>query len=355
MKKTIIKAAAALLIFAVIFFPLQSVLAGDKDNRDHQRIAGFYARPQDTLDAVFIGSSATYAFWIAPFAWHEYGITVYPYSTRSQTIQAARFIVEDAAKTQPNAVFIVNLASTHIENTHAWLHTLFDNMPASATKYKMIDYICDQDGYDLSERMEYYFPIIRLHDRWYQVRAYDFNRTPDRYMSGNCYQMFLSAVEDATGGYYDPEYLSELPEALSQSVTDLIEYCQAEELKLMFVITPQVITDMEQLGRQNALIDLVGSFGYEVFNLRDHVEEMAIDPTTDYLDTMHTNIHGAIKVTDYMSQHLVEKYGLEDKRGQEAYSDWDIAFSGYYHDIIKPYLSPIDMSYISPVTDAEAE
>ena len=345
MKRIIIKIVAALLIFAALFFPLQSVLAGDSDHRDSQRLAGFYDRPENTLDAVFIGSSATYAFWMAPFAWQEYGITVYPYSTRSQTIQAARFIVEDAAKTQPNAVFIVNIASTHIENTHAWLHTLFDNMPASATKYRMINYICQQDGYSFSERMEYYFPIIRLHDRWYKLSSYDFNRTADPYMSGNSYDKFLTYAEDASGGYYDTSYRVELTTQLRDSITDLIEYCQAEKLKLLFVITPQTITDMEQLGMQNSLIELVGSYGYEVLNMRDHVAEIGLDPTTDYIDTMHTNIHGCIKVTDYLSRRLIELYGFEDKRGDEAYTDWDTASERYYNEVIEPYLSDIDRTY----------
>ncbi len=345
MKKTVFKVIAALMIFVVLFFSLQALLAGDKDHRDSQRIAGFYDRPQNTLDAIFIGSSATYAFWMAPFAWQEYGITVYPYSTRSQTIQAARFIVEEAAKTQPDALFIVNISSTHIENTYAWFHTLFDNMPASSTKYRMIDYICDQEGYTLSERMEYYFPIIRLHDRWYQVRGYDFNRTADAYMSGNSYKKFLTLSEDSTGGYYDSEYRSELPWQFEQSVNDLIDYCQQEGHRLMFTITPQAIFDKEQLGMQNTLIDLVEERGYKVFNMRDHFDDIGLDFTTDYIDPLHTNLHGCIKVTDFFSRHLIENYGFTDKRGDAAYNDWDTAAEAYYTEVIEQYLTETDKAY----------
>ena len=78
--KKIVKVIAFILIFVVCFFTVQGLLTGDVDTRDYRRIKGFFQQEEDSLDAVFLGSSATYAFWTPAFAYREYGITVYPVS-----------------------------------------------------------------------------------------------------------------------------------------------------------------------------------------------------------------------------------------------------------------------------------
>jgi len=40
----------------------------------------------------------------------------------------------------------------------------------------------------------------------------------------------------------------------------------------------------------------------------------------------HLNSKGAVKFTKYFSKYLSENYHFEDKRGQEAYHEWDEAY-----------------------------
>lgn len=143
MFKKVIKAISAVLIFALLFNAVQTLLVGAEDDRTPMRLNGFYDALDNTIDAVFLGFSATYTFLVTPYVWHEYGVTIYPYASQAQPIQAAKFIIEDARKTQPDAVYIVNVSAINGGVTPAWLHVLFDNMPFSVNKLKAIDHFCD--------------------------------------------------------------------------------------------------------------------------------------------------------------------------------------------------------------------
>ena len=108
--KSIFKCAVFALIFILLFICTQGLLVGDSDTRDSKRIAGFFELPDNSLDAVFLGSSATYTFWNAPVAWSEYGLAIYPLSNSAQPSFAAKYLIEDAKKRHPDALFIINVS-----------------------------------------------------------------------------------------------------------------------------------------------------------------------------------------------------------------------------------------------------
>ena len=345
MKNKIIKAVAFLLIFCTCFFQVQGVLTGNEDSRDNRRITGFFEERDSSLDAVFVGSSTTYAFWSAPYAWYEHGLAVYSLSSIMQPIQAARFLIDDAKKRHPDAVFIVNITSVHPEGSkHSeydlrFLHGIFDNYPLTLNKYKMMDYLCDLGGHGIKERMELIFPIIKYHSRWNELTAFDFDKKPDSYKTGNTYGSFLKNTEDVT-------LRSDLEEGLYQSMVELMDYCEKEKIKVLFVVSPQSLDNKERIGMQNTLVEMLEERSFDVLDFRKLDKEAGIDYRTDFYDTEHTNIHGAIKFTNYISLYLKEKYGLENKREDENYSDWEKASVSYFEKIAK-HLNENDMKYFT--------
>ena len=62
-------------------------------------------------------------------------------------------------------------------------------------------------------------------------------------------------------------------------------------------------------------------------------EEVPIDWETDTKDKGdHMNITGARKVSDFMGRWLAETGLFEDKRSQEAYSQWNQFLQEYLED-----------------------
>lgn len=344
--KKIIKAVSFLLIFLFGFFTVQPVLA-DRDASDYRRIQGFFEEKEESLDAVFLGSSTTYAFWTPPVAFAEYGITVYSFSNAAQPAFAAKYLIEDAKKTQPDALYIINV--THLlEDYGTYLHKLLVNYPNGINKLKMTDYLCDIAGLSLTERMEHYFPILRFHDRWSELTKENFNISSEKYKCGSIYKSFLSITTDFSGMKYDFEIRSSLDDNNLKGLNDLMDYCEQNSVKVLFILTPQTLTESERFGKQNTTVDMLEERGFDVLDLRKCTDEIGLDFSTDFYNEKHTNIHGSLKVTDYISRYLIENYGFEDKRGKEEYSDWTEAAEKYYEKISE-YLNGNDYKYLNSI------
>lgn len=341
-KKYIIKAVAFIVIFAVLFGGLSKIMTYPADYRNYQWVAGFYEEPDESLDAVYIGSSNCYAFWNPLTAWQEYGIAVYPYATNAQPFAAAKYLIKEARKTQPDAVFIVNINTLEDNGLDiSSIHHLLDYMPFSLNKLALTRYLAEVGGYSLAESMELYLPIIRYHDRWAELNPEDFQYEVDGFKGASTYSSFLDGISDISDIYITTAEEAECTPELTDLVNDLLDYCDEEQVKVVFVTVPRAESDEALVQKFNAVNSLIASRGYPILNLIDKTDEVGLDLTKDYYNRTHTNIHGAVKFTRYLSEYLIENYQFEDKRGQEAYADWDEAWFRY-EQLLSPYLLEIE-------------
>ena len=69
---------------------------------------------------------------------------------------------------------------------------------------------------------------------------------------------------------------------------------------------------------------MVMDYGYSVLDMQKLAEEIALDFTTDFYNTGHVNVHGAVKTTDYLARYLTDNYGFQDKHSNPDYSDWNL-------------------------------
>lgn len=81
--------------------------------------------------------------------------------------------------------------------------------------------------------------------------------------------------------------------------------------------------------------------GYPVVNMLEKWQDVKIDWTYDYLNETHVNIHGSLKTTDYLMKYLSGNYPFADKRGDEAYGEWDQAYESYT-EFVQPYVLDIE-------------
>lgn len=344
MIKKIFKFVAAVMVFALTFNCVQNVLVGDMDkNRTTERFNSFFETESNTLDAVLLGSSASYTFFIAPYVWHEYGITVYSLTSSNQQLQAAQFLIEEARKTQPDALYIVNLSSMRSKVSQDILHIFFNDMPLSINKLKAIDYICDSYGYTFKEKMQYVVPIVKFHNRWSELKQTDFRKNYDQYKTGDFhYSFFKKAVDVGSIGYVNNETIAPLYDNIHQSICDLLDYCDKESVKVMFIISPQVINDKELVGRLNTAKKMVEERGYDVLDMRENSDEIGLDYAVDYYNEAHANVHGSFKTSTYLAEYLIDNYDFENKRGVSAYEDWEEAYMRYYYEWLEPNLIEAD-------------
>lgn len=325
--RTLIRFAAFLLVFALLLGHVQKILT-HSDLRAYQWIHGFYDEEEDSLDAVYIGSSATYAFWNSLYGWKNYGITVYPYTSPAMPILDLVDMVKDIRKTQPNALIIVGYSTVDKdETTLEQLHYLVDYMPLSGNKMALISFYAKTMGLSFMDTLEFYFPIIRYHDRWpwSSLDYSDFTYANNGLKGASCYSVYLDGVKDASEGGVSTDEIGVLPDEMKKSFDDLCAYCNEEGVRLLFVTPPQSRSEsnIDVIERFNAADAYLEAKGEDVLDLKDAAEEVGLDLSNDYYNKLHTNIHGSAKYTSYLSKYLIEKYGFTDKRGDPAYASWD--------------------------------
>lgn len=325
-----LKIAVFLAIFLVLFAAMLWLFSGHPDKTTFQRVKGFYAEEENSLDAVYVGSSNCYAFWNPLVAWNNYGIAVYPFATSAQPFHATEYMIREARKTQPDALYIVNLNGVEADDLDSPdIHYLVNYMPDSENRQQLLDYLCDLLDYSALERLEFKFPWIRTRDFWLDNLKEGFFPELQNTKGVNTYNKYLKtsiAIEDA---YVISDAKHEIPDDLTQSVQSLLDYCDAERLEVLFVCVPRAEASLKAMGRINTVREMIEARGYTVLSLTSDADELGLDLTQDYYDKKHTNIHGSIKFTDWLCEYMVEHYGFADKRADERYASWNEAWAAY--------------------------
>lgn len=344
MKKTaFLKSIVFLLLFALCFRPVNRVLSQPLDRRSYQWVAGFYEEPRETLDAVYIGSSNVYAFWNPLIAWERYGIAVHSYASNDQPFSAMPYLIDEVRKTQPNALIIANLNSLHdtvIKETH--MHYLVGNMPMSLNRLKLTKHLAEEAGYSFTESLEFYFPIIRFHERWSELKQADFEFEINGLKGAATYANHLQGIQNITDRYVTGMEPEEPAEDVRNTLERLLDYCDEEQVNILFVIVPRAEENVATANTFLYLKEYVEDRGYPVLDLLDKTEEIGLETARDYYNDTHTNLHGSIKFTRYLSEYLIGQYGFRDKRGEAAYASWDAGREAY-----SQYLDPqvLDFEY----------
>ena len=336
-KKQILRAAAFVLLFALCFVPVNRVFSRPAYDYNFQMIRSFYQEPENSLDAVYIGSSNCFTFWNPLAAWNEFGIRVYHYACDAFPFEATSHIIEEVHKTQPDSLIIVNLNTLHdSEISKEMTHYLVDNMPASKTKLDLIQSLAAAAGWSFSDCMELYFPLLRFHSRWNSLEMGDFVFSTNGLKGVASFSSYLDRAEDISDAYITTDDTAQPNDWMLGCVDQLLSYCTRNDVNILFVAVPRAETSAEVVGQLNYLQAHIEAKGYPVLNLIGQAGQMGMNLQEDYYNNGHANIHGSLKFTRHLSRYLMENYGFQDKRTHEADS-WDQAWDTY-SILTAPYL-----------------
>lgn len=338
-KKGILRIIIFIVLILWMLLHLTYILRTNGDVKD--RFVGFYAEKRDTIDAVIIGSSPVAPAFVTPMIYGDMGITMYPLSSNMQRPVAAKYLVEEALKTQKPELIIFEMrmwtsADEDLLGNMAHTREVTDNLKYSPNRIKTINAMVD----DESERLTYYFDIFKYHSNWKTLFLWSQFRT-----------LFYSYPDDLKGfvvetdvGPADEPFSVEasvteaIPPEQEEYLLDLLDYLEEKRQKALFVITPYSSTKEEQ-RRINYLSDLITSRGYDFLDMNQHIDEIGLDFQTDIRDYgTHVNVAGGEKVTRWFENYLKENYinpGVAltvDHRGDKKYSSWDKAYRQWLSD-----------------------
>ncbi|MBQ4239271.1 MAG: hypothetical protein II698_08175 [Ruminococcus sp.] len=349
-----IKIIAFLVLSAVTIGFLQEYILCHYD-ANRLRMDGFYIEDADTIDVALIGSSEMYSGVIPPRVYEKYGFTSYPYATASSTASAMVTQIEEIERTQHPQLIVIEinafLYATDNEEKESSIRNYIDNVPMNWNK---LEYIQNTPAVRNLGRREFIFPILKYHGVWNDYpepleklktrvtqdsRGYTLLRgfkTTAAHLKVKEKVFNDTAPTDDTKNDLEPRY--------EAALRNFLQHCKDVGAdNLLFIRAPHVIKKetYKRFTRGNKVKDIIDEYGYTYINYERDFNMMALDPETYYYNYDHFNIYGAEKFTDYISEMLVNKFGVAPAELSDTHkAQWDesVEFYHKYYDYVDDYM-----------------
>ena len=331
-KKQVAKIFIFILIISWLLVHVTYCIRTNGDVKD--RFVGFYSEKRNTIDAVMIGSSPVYPCISNPMIYGDMGITMYPLASNMQRPVATKYLVEEALKTQSPDLFIFEMRMWTAEDENllgnmAHTREVTDNMKYSLNRIKTINAMVEEP----SERLTYYFDIMKYHSNWKTLALLSQLRTfryeyPDELKGFVAHTTVGPAEKTDNAAITDRE---PIPAEQEEYLLDLLSYIKDHNLNALFVVVPYDVKEDEQ-KKINYISDIITNAGYNFLDMNQHVDEIGIDYDVDFKDYgTHTNVVGAYKVTKWFEDYLQKNYvdtGIlaADHRNDTKFNSWNKAY-----------------------------
>ena len=339
-----IKAVVFVVLLALTLLHVQSVL-GISEQPAYTTVRGFKQEREGSLDAVYFGASNVHALWQPAFGWLKSGIAVRSYSLNAVSGVALKNMIIEARKTQPDTLCIVNLNSFKKDDVdYVTIHRTTDYMVPSANKLETIKNLTEEAGYEEDALWEYLFPLIRFHSRWSETKTWDYYHKTSAIGTNRFYGSFLQVSVDISPIYHRAKTMM-ATEGRSErlALEELVAYLKETKANVLFFIVPQALT-VNQVRFLNGLEAYVEGEGFPCLDLLNGISTTKLSLAWDFKDDKHTNVHGSVKFSRFLTDYLVENYGFTDKRGQAGWEEWD-QISDYYKTVLSPYALPFELDF----------
>lgn len=346
-KKQVVKVVAFCLIALIMTASLCDLFDYENTKNFSRRFYTYTKLEENTVDAVYIGTSGVDRFWIGAQAYEDYGMTVYPLSTDSMPTWLYTSVMDYAFKYQNPELIILDARAfckdDSIENMDARARRVLDSMefgtkPFFKAAFRTMEERHKLDNEEPEFDLSYLFSIIRYHSKWVEEDVEAFAKNVGKH--SNLYAGFYmdknltTKISPQTPVPYDSTVVEKIDQSCEDAFYEIIEYAKEKDVKILFVDTPQ-FKNTRELGRINYVLDMFEKAGvdYLTYDRMDSVGGFTIDfdYSKEFYNAGHVNFDGAIKFTDVFAKYLDENYDLPDRRNDESVKKyWD----GKY-DVIK--------------------
>lgn len=327
----------SIIFLLFLFF---TYLMRNTDYNARQNVLDFYEE-ENELDVVFIGASSIYRYWNPMKAWETEGIATRNYSVSSMHLATYLPAIKDILQTQKPELIVVEARrfsrkSGENAGIEVGARNMLDSLDYNLSRLKAVHYYCESMDIPWKDAVSLYIDLIQYHDNYEALttalnwKLAD-NRIGDEYIEEKNFKGYALSAKSVA--FEDPsenlvDGITELNENSLMLYDDLLSFCQTNEIPLMILAMPMVITEEEAI-EINSLKAITASYGVPFVDLNQNFAELNLDFSTDFLDAHHVNVLGADKVTKYLASYLAEEYELEDHRGDAAYASWDELYEEY--------------------------
>ena len=295
----------------------------------------FYKLEPNTVDVLFMGSSHVVRAFSPQELYNSYGLTSYNLGSEEQSMLVTYYWLEDALRTQSPKAVVVDTYFLFDYRTKLLLNAnegntrkAMDPMRMSRVKARAIREICQADP--TQSALSYVFPLIRYHDRWKTFDPAAFAARRQTGLMGYCPEFGMFGVEGFTPFDESPNEFVPMRPLMREYLDRMTALCKERGIHLVLVKTP---APGQTIGKHNALKQYAEENGLDLIDFNEssvYYGGIEFWFESDCYDTEHANHWGAVKLTEYLGDFLVNEYGLE---GHEA-PYWE-ASDAYYQQWIE--------------------
>jgi len=289
---------------------------------------------EDSIDVLFMGSSNCMTAFSPQEIYNKYGIRSYNLGSDQQSLIITYYWLKEALRYQKPKVVVLDVlmcfqhdsADQPLNCKETYLRKAIDYMRLSPVKMEAIAAICDND--ESQNLSSFYFLNMRYHSRWTALNEGDF--TLDEWNDYNMKGYFLyknycnnrkykpfDINDHEKDDFEEPEEMLSL---MQEYLDKIVALCEENGITFFLVKTPRDNWDVQ---RYNVILDYANEhkLDYYDFNEKKLYEDIGYDFAVDNNDTSHVNHWGSQKISDKVSELLIEKYGVQkvnDKQWEES-------------------------------------
>lgn len=348
MKKFIVRVPLAILkivIFTLIMLLLlqsTSVLLTPKwitnsDSYQTNTMKGYYDLPDNTLDALYLGSSDVYRGVSPMEIWNQYGITGYDFAFTGARMWTNYYTLREALRSQSPKVVFMEMESTFSNGLSKEVNTrkTYDYMEWSQVKWDALnDPILNNSSFDI---LSFIFPVLRYHDRISQLTPDDFTAPFMNYHNSQKGFAITGKVnvpdEDKITSYMKKtDDAPQIENRVLKYFEQIVNLCKENNIQLVLFCVPSI--ENWSYARHNSTAALAKDYGVDFIDMNMYASDIGIDWHKDTCDKgTHLNITGAQKVSKYFGNIISKDYSLPDHRNDDSYYTWNNDYQDYLLNI----------------------
>ncbi len=326
----------------------------------------FYEQEKDTVDLLVLGSSHAYMNINPAVLYDEYGISSYMLGGTNQAFWNSYYYLTEALKTQhPELIIVEGYAANEISDyrPHGQILNNTLGIKDKRTRVKAIFASSQRNKAD-----DYLFDYRLWHSRYEDIDEAGFR---DYYVSPSWsyfkgYELHFECAAYEKPNVDDFQGLININQKEEVYFRKIIELCQREEIPVMVIIAPWVLSENEQ-QRNNYLVTIAEEYRVPCinYNSNEAYESIGLDFGSDMVDGGHLNYRGGRKFTSFLGRDIQNYVTLTDHRGDGRYSSWEkcsedinarisdfeVDFAGSWEDLANAYDQDIHTMYLYTISD----
>ena len=316
--KKFISRVIAVLVLILGITILSQILQIKSDHGINQN-RGLYFQPEDSIDAVFLGTSHIHCDVNTALLWENYGIAAYDYSGAEQPLWMTYYYLREFYKYQDPKVVVLDLyapARFKDDYQYTWISENIYGMKFSFNKLAMLCTSVEPDKF-----FDYFPSFAIYHGRYDELEQEDFTSlfwSEDQLQSFKGYTPYWKHVKKEE--VQNPTGVSGGLTAKSEKyLRKIMDYMKEKDAKLILIVAPYAVAPEDEETYQQ-IKTVADEYGVELI---DYNQKMELDVEEDLNDLSHLNYWGSCKFTEILGEDLLQRVNLPDHRGDVAYQSWE--------------------------------